>query len=398
MGGDGYMREDLKENTKQNKSNQQFIHQVRLLMKDWDVKVMSYVMVVIVMIAMIAATVAWFLYFKVVAVSNMGMTTADCEVLKVEVKQGMTEVDGKEDTNFVEVKEGEENSVLVDLDMPVFDNVETYEITVGENDTDNPQGSNSGNESEASADTQKKTVSKMAPGVYGSLTIRITPLSKEINHYEIRPETIFNYVDSVNVVLEEGTPSVTQTDNNVKILQELAKGHILFFEKRVDRTKDAEGNLTTEVTIDGKSDRVDNYTHNQKYVFVNPISNDNPMTGALSWDNENNTGNSVPITIYWYWPYEYDNLSSSIKQGIKLSTVVSLKTIVDNETSPEYKKLVKYFDIDKLKEIANDSISWNETQLYDYADTRIGTYVKSIKLHLEVKGYHAAEEPTQPGQ
>ena len=101
------------------------------------------------------------------------------------------------------------------------------------------------------------------------------------------------------------------------------------------------------------------------------------------------------VVVYWYWPYEYENLSSSIKQSIKLSTVGSLKTIVDDETSPKYKKLVKYFDIDKLKEIANDSISWNETQLYDYADTRIGTYVKSIKLHLEVKGYHAAEEPTQ---
>lgn len=391
IGGDGYMRKDLKENTKQNKSDKQFIHQVRILLKDWDIKVMSYVMLVIVMIAMIAATVAWFLYFKVVAVSNMGMTTADCEVLKVEVKQGtIKDENGMDTTNFVEVKEGKENDVLVDLDMPVFDNVETYEITVGEAGS----GGSQNNESENAVETTKR-VSKMAPGVYGSLTIRITPLSREINHYEIRPETIFNYVDSVNVVLEEGTPSVTQTDNNVKILQELAKGHILFFEKRVDRTKDAGGKLTTEVTIDGKSDQVDNYTHNQKYVFVNPISNDNPMTGELSWDNENNTGNSVPITIYWYWPYEYENLSSSIKQSIKLSTVGSLKTIVDDETSPKYKKLVKYFDIDKLKEIANDSISWNETQLYDYADTRIGTYVKSIKLHLEVKGYHAAEEPTQ---
>ncbi|MDD6070235.1 MAG: hypothetical protein PUC12_05375, partial [Clostridiales bacterium] len=82
------MQKDLNENTQQNRTNKHFIHQVRILLKDWDIKVMSYVMLVIVMIAMIAATVAWFLYFKVVAVSNMSMTTADCEVLKVEVKQG----------------------------------------------------------------------------------------------------------------------------------------------------------------------------------------------------------------------------------------------------------------------------------------------------------------------
>lgn len=368
------MRKDLKKNTEQNKSNQQFVQPVRHLLKNWDVKVMSYVMVVVVMIAMIAATVAWFLYFKVVAVSNMGMTTADCEVLKVEVKQGTTQVNNKTEPNFVEVKEGDESTVLVDLDMPVFDNVEPVEGM--------------------STDSTTK-VSKMSPGVYGSLTIRITPLSREINHYKITPEAIFNYVDSVNVVLEGNTPSDTQTDDNVKILQALAKGHILFFENRLDRTKDDAGNLNTYIMIDGESVLVEKYTHNQKYVFVNPISMDNPMTGDLSWDNDNNTGNSLPITIYWYWPYEYNNLSSGIKNSVTLPSTAELNTIVNDETSQKYKDFVKYFDIDKMKEIVNDSISWNETQLYDYADTRIGTYVKSIKLHLKVDGYYAAEEPTQ---
>ncbi|MDD6069479.1 MAG: hypothetical protein PUC12_01510, partial [Clostridiales bacterium] len=293
---------------------------------------------------------------------------------KVEVKQGTKQIGETEETNFVEVKEGEENTVLVDLDMPVFDNVETYEITVG--DTVSGSGDNSG------TDTQKKKVSKMAPGVYGSLTIRLTPLSKEINCYEITPEAMFKYIDAVNaVVLEDGTTSNVQVDSNVQIMEELAKGHILFFKERVAISNSSDGKIMiADNTVD-----ITTHTHNQKYVFVDQISSDKPMIGNLTWNTENNTGNSTEVTLYWYWPYEYNNLSSDIQDSIKLDRSIS-------PTSAENDPRRNYFDMDKMQEIENKSASWNETQLYDYADTRIGTYVKSIQLHLEVKGYHATEQ------
>ena len=130
--GDGCMSKDSKKNRKTFLADSHFVRQARYLLKDWDIKVMSYVMIVVVSVAMIAATVAWFTYFRVVAVSNMGLTAAGCESLKVEVKQGTTD-DGS--VKFVELEEGEEDSVFVDLDMPVFDNVEQYEITVGSTET-----------------------------------------------------------------------------------------------------------------------------------------------------------------------------------------------------------------------------------------------------------------------
>lgn len=393
------MRKDLKENTKQNKSDQQFVQPVRHLLKDWDVKVMSYVMVVVVMIATIAATVAWFLYFKVVAVSNMGMTTADCEVLKVEVKQGTTQVNNKTEPNFVEVKEGDESTVLVDLDMPVFDNVETYEITLGDTSAGGSQSGTSGTGGVSESDTQKKTVSKMAPGVYGSLTIRITPLSSEINSYKIKPAALFTYISGESDTVREG--GVMEVLPGKEDLQNLAKGHILFFENRWEILDEKTGTISkynegtkqyAEEVID-----IEAYTHNKKYVFDNQIESGSFVEGELKWNPDENKGEPKKVILYWYWPYEYDNLSSNIRTSVAIPDTTELQDILDAANSPEnerydkYNNFVKYFEKDKMQEIAYNSGSWNETQLYDYADTGIGTYVKSIKLHLEVKGYHATE-------
>ena len=361
------MRKDFQKNMEKHSSGSLAVHQVRQLLKDWDIKVMSYVMIVIVMVALIAATVAWFLYFKVVAVSNMGMTTADCDTIKVEVKQG-TEADGIT-ANFVELKEGEENRIFVDMDMPLFDNVESYEET-------------SETASEVTSSTvQTKTVSKMAPGVYGSLTIRLTSLNKEINRYRIVPGTLLTYIEGsgITVVEEDGEPSDVEIDSQDRILRDLAKGHILFFENRMKIPENNGGNIT----IGTESKPITDYTHNKKYVFCNPIDSESFMEGDLGWDETKNKGTPTEVTIYWYWPYEYENLSKEIKNTIKLpESRADLNGIVQDETR------LKYFDKDKMQEIVNDSIPWDETQLYDYADTRLGTYVKSVKVRLKVDGYH----------
>lgn len=317
-------------------------HKLSSLLKNWDVKVMSYVMVVVCMIAVIAATVAWFHYEKVALVTNMSALTADCGSLRVEVKQGQ---DGGL-ISFAEVAEGNENAVFADLDMPVFENV---------------------------------SEGKTAPGVYGSVTIRLTALSDTINNYRIAPHTIFNYVESLPVMLSDGLTADVQTDPQVIALQALAKGHVLYFGARAARTDEG-----SSIVIDGQNKLVDSYTHNSRYVFYNPISEEQPLEGTLEWDAVNNEGIPAEVTIYWYWPYEYANLSDDIQNTIKLpDDPADMRDAVYDE------ERLKFFDKAKLLELLDDAAAWDETQLYDYADTRIGIYVKKIKIRLGVEGYHA---------
>ena len=180
------MKKNSQKNMKKTSWNQNVKGKVRRLLKDWDVKVMSYVMAVVILVAVIAATVAWFFFYRTVIASRIGITTAKCDSLKVEINQG---VDEESSPHFVELSEGKEDSVLVDLEMPVFANVEQYEVTVG--GTEEP--------------ALQKTVSKMAPGVYGAITIRLTPLNQEINRYRLKPSALFRYTDgAAGTVLDSG--------------------------------------------------------------------------------------------------------------------------------------------------------------------------------------------------
>lgn len=366
-------RETLKENFTKN-----YLPQLRTLFRDWDVKVMSYVMLVIVMIAMIAATVAWFTHMSSALAAGLGITTASNESLKVEVKQEKNTA-AADNSQFVEVREGEKETILADLEMPVFDNVESYEA---------PVNAASGGSTESSV----QTVSKLAPGVYGSVTIRLTALRPEVDHYKITPSVLMTYVDgTVSSGIsasgsEESTGTVTGEMKTQ--LENLVKGHILFFKTRTEIGESDSGNVTVgEVTKP-----VSDYTHCKKYVFSDPIDIDKPLIGELEWDSDKNQGKSCDVIMYWYWPYEYANLSTGTQEQIKLPDTVSDIDIADSER-------LMYFDQERMQEIVSNHISWDETQLYDYADTKIGTYVKSMKLHFEVEGYHEqgqAEQTTSP--
>lgn len=341
-------RETVKENFTEN-----YLPQLRTLFRDWDVKVMSYVMLVIVMIAMIAATVAWFTHMSSALAAGLGITTASNESLKVEVKQEKNTA-AEDNEYFVEVREDEEETILADLEMPVFDNVESYKSSVN---------AASGGSIESSA----QTVSKLAPGVYGSVTIRLTALRPEVDHYKIAPSVLISYVDGM------GT---SESSNLQSQLENLVKGHLLFFKTR------------TAIEESNQENIVD--THCKKYLFSDPIDSSNPLTGKLTWDSTSNAGKPEAVTLYWYWPYEYTNLSSSIQETIKLSGISTNPIITDERK--------QYFDQDRMQEMYT-GIQWTETQLYDYADTKIGTYVKSMKLHFEVEGYHEqgqAEQTTSP--
>lgn len=303
------------------------IHHFRI--KNWDIKIMSYVMLVVILIALVAATVAWYQTSYATKLSDMQMTTANSDAIKVEIKQGQQ---ANQTANFVTLMQGEEDSVLADIDMPVFDNVESYE-----------------------------TVNKMAPGVYGELMIRLTALHRDMNHYRITPETVFHYVDDIAI-----------SDSKKEALEKLAKGHLLFFAKREEIEAEADVNA---------------YTHNKKYKFSEPIDAEHPMSGSLLWDDATGEGKPEEIKVYWYWPYEFSNLSESIQQSVQIPVEeTELAGILQKE------QYLRYFDQDKMQDLVDHSVSWNETQLYDFADTSIGTYVKSIQIHLKVDGYHEAGE------
>ena len=327
------MKTDIQKNKKQRIPGRSLRTLAQEWFQNWDIKVMSYVMLVVVMIAIIAATVAWFSYYSVAVVSGMHLVAAECETLKIEVKQGM-EADGT-GIHFVEVSEAEEDSVFADFTMPLFDNVETYEIeavdTTQDEEAANGEASENG-EASGNGDTSEtvtNTVSKMAPGVYGSLTIRLTALNKEINRYQITPSTLFTYTDEV-----------VANSNEDDILQRLAQGHILFFAERLDIPKDENGSLKDSISVDGQDISIENYTHNGKYVFSQPITAKTPLTGTLAWEDAKEEGTPEEVTVYWYWPYEYSNLSSEIKASIQLPGTEELHEDIYNETRR------MYFDID----------------------------------------------------
>ncbi len=407
--------EKLKENFTKN-----YLPQFKEFFQDWDIKVMSYVMVVVIMIAMIAATVAWFTHMTSVRAAGLGITTGSSDSLKVEVKQKEnSEAEGN--GYFVEVQEGEEDMVLVDLEMPVFDNVETYTV--------------SGNGVSVSS---SKTVNKLAPGVYGSVTIRLTALRQDVDHFTLTPGVLMTYIDGSGSAdsdagsaeetnsgsgEENGTGTVNVTGNgnetggNTNTLTEeiktelknLSQGHILFFENRAEIVVDENAHSTSIITEGNTSltdKNVNDFVHCDKYVFYNtsvnntensqymPLSLSNPLEGRLEWNTQpdKNEGKPNEITLYWYWPYEYANLGTQIGNKIKLSKWTESSNLINDETKP-------YFDEERMKEMDANNISWDETQLYDYGDTKLGTYVKSMKLHFEVKGYHEegqAQTTTSP--
>lgn len=417
--------EKLKDNFTKN-----YLPQIKVLFQDWDIKVMSYVMLVVIMIAMIAATVAWFTHMTSVRAAGLGITTASNEFLKVEVKQGK---DADEKPHFVEVKEGEEDSVLVDLDMPLFDNVETYTVSgngVADASAEEPAG-------EATEDASQK-VNKLAPGVYGSVTIRLTALRREVDHFKLTPEVLMTYIDDTSDVDRSlgsgassadtsgsaGTDESGSTDSSgsssgagetnpagavpskIKTeLKNLVQGHVQFFTGRAKITNPASGKVSIKNAESSDLElSVADYVHCDKYVFYNissdnpgapkdtALSQENPFIDELEWNDTKNEGQPLEITLYWYWPYEYANLSSTIQSSVQLfGTGISAPLITEDRK--------RYFDEERLKEMESSSISWDETQLYDYGDTKLGTYVKSMKLHVEVTGYHEegqAQEPTSP--
>lgn len=294
-----------------------FLQSMKEIFRDWDLKVMSYVMLVVTATCVITATVAWFTCSVSASVRNMEIQTADGEVIKVAVETGGKDVDVIRATG---------ETPYVTIEMPVFANV-----------------------THSGEDASKKV---LAPGTYGSFTIYVTPLKSDITHCEILPSFFGSdgKEDGVTYIDTEST-GIELTNSEKEVIKQLVKGHILLFAKYDEKTK-TYSDLLTETT---------------------------PYRYDLSWDVTKNEGIETPITIYWYWPYEYGNLPSGVEGKLENEN--------DNDTSNDY----LLFDPEKIEDSDEGLTDSEKSRLYDFADTKIGTNVESVKFHFEVKAIYGSK-------
>lgn len=318
----------MTENTELNpqKHNKRIVHRFHFLFHNWDAKVMVYVMTVVTCIAIIAATVAWFTYYRIISAKNIGFSTADCESLKVALETGGPDIAELEANG---------QSVIVDLNMPYFHNVESYASEAGD------------------------VKSKLAPGVYGEITLYLTPLNPEINHYRITPAVLLTYNDGSCDQVDENGILIPSPEPDKEKLRKLVQGHILFYRER------------TLTTIEGK----DVYSYSGQILQ----NREGALEDTLVFNSQQHVGVEKQVTIYWYWPYEYEDIPEETREKIKLQA----------DTPSDGFDWDMFFNLENDNSVLPSSTDTVRlTQLYDYADTKIGTYVKSIKIQLKVDGYH----------
>lgn len=268
-----------------------FFQSMKEIFRDWDLKVMSYVMLVVTATCVITATVAWFTFSVSASVQNMEIKTGDAEIIKVAV------VTEGEDVDTIRATGKEPEATIT---MPVFTGV-----------------------------TQTEENTKvLAPGTYGSVTLYITPLKTDITACKILPSFFGSDGE------EYGLTYLNQdlTDDEKLVIEQLVRGHILFFSEYDEETKEYSG-LITE---------------------------DSPVQYKLNKNVENQ------ITIYWYWPYEYEDLPNGVEKWLSFEDDYML------------------FDPEKSED------EYTKSRRYDFADTKIGSNVESVKFHFEVSAVYGS--------
>lgn len=288
-----------------------FFQSMKEIFRDWDLKVMSYVMLVVTATCVITATVAWFTFSVSASVQNMEIKTGDAEVIRVAVEAGGEDVDA--------IRANGKTPEFT-IDMPVFTNV-----------------------------TQSgESTNVLAPGTYGSVTIYVTPLTKDVTKCKILPSFSCSKdaEDTDDSEDDEDSEESSQwltymagvSEEDQAVIESLVKGHILFF-SAYDKTNGYSGLLT---------------------------EGGDPLECDLTW------GEETPITIYWYWPYEYEDIPDEVEEALS-----------DEE---DY----KLFDSGDGYASSDSQSTDIKSKRYDYADTKIGTNVKSVKFHVEVSAVYGS--------
>ncbi len=267
---------------------------MRKRFRNWDIKIMTYVMFVVTIICVISATVAWFNIKNDAEISTMQVEAASTKLIKVEVLK---------DGQYEEVKASTDggDQVHVSFDMPTFSNVTGDSV--------------------------------LAPGVYGTIELYVTPLRKDVVSCDV-----------IRTNIEEWTITylaADATDEEKEQLKDLLRGHLLFFKTRTGTAG--------------------------AYTYADVFESDTPVNYALSWDNANDVGVRTKVTIYWCWPYEYADIPDEIRNAISA------------DADADYPR--KYFF-----EPEREASGYDDTRLYDYADTKIGSAIETLQMAFEVIG------------
>lgn len=325
----------------------------QFLMRDWDTKIMSYVMLVVVAIAGTSATVAWFILGQTARASQINMTAAESKTIRVAVTS-KEDTSVPQDVRGVDVDElrARGKNVTADFVMPVFENVE-----------------------------EQSGKRKLAPGVYGEVTLYITSLDPSITRYRLVPSLVLTFAGEIS---SEDSPEGDKTE----MLEQLAEGHFLLYTDRKAVT-DAHGQ--------------------ESYVYSGRVTAEYPVEGYFTWNDRTaeeiaadggfpvGDSDERAVTLYWVWPYEYTDL-------VECTTSVVRGWADDKGDAPESAypaaeilEPAQVFDpgcMQKNQEAQNEGKDpvFGAVQMYDYGDTAIGSFITSMKLHLEVTGGNSTEE------
>lgn len=311
-----------------------------------DVKIMSHVLTVVLMIAIIAATVAWFVCYETVSVKGMYLRNSSATDVEVSLdRDNWIDITGTEEAK---IEHDYENAVsMLDISMPAFQNIYNKEGNL-------VTSANSG---------------IIAPGTYGSFSFYV----KLVN----------NSCDACILDVSRILDSVTgeaETDEITRLVQ----GHILCFAR-----------------IEGES-------------ACRYVGEETPI--RVEFESFEEESEIKEITIYWVWPYEYKDLTADslvINKQLSYGTAAApanvfklpdelpaTLSLTQGNVREEGSFLAanQVFDWDRYREtVAEYSLADTAAKgkilsdWYDYADTRIGSYVKNLLFHIEVKGVQRDE-------
>ena len=158
---------------------------------------------------------------------------------------------------------------------------------------------------------------KIAPGAFGEIHFYVTADSPYYSGCEMEIEPSYKFIDNINNI------SVT-----TEKLEKVINNHILFFTGRnVD-------SATKSVAYSGKL----SFENNSSLLKI---------SRALTLNKEEE------IVLYWYWPYDYNEMLPYIDENSSVSQAGSLEENI---------------------------------RQYDMYDTLIGNYLESITLSFNIKG------------
>lgn len=204
------------------------------------------------------------------------------------------------------------------------------------------------------------STSTLSPGSSGKLVFTVDPIAKDLNTIEVTLD--------LNIELRNSS------DGDKTKLEQITKGHILFFEQK---------------TSDGKHYEkwIKPSSEDGKYRFVIPKD--------LFQDSNGETTKSVEKTVYWVWPQQFHNLVYTgdgvyYKNLFKNSEAEGYSDIIKDIntckgkyfwTIPGNNNITKPEDYDILTDMT-DAMYQTCTDEYNNADQNIGNRIKYVQVRF----------------